>query len=36
MPLTPKYAWGWYERRLIQARRRTDPRGNKYKAWWVE
>lgn len=32
----PKYVWGWCDGRAFQARRRTDPPGNKYKAWWIE
>jgi hypothetical protein len=31
----PRYVWGWFEGRLFQARRRTDPPGNRYKGWFI-
>ncbi len=31
----PRYVFGVHEGRLFQARRRTDPPGDRYKGWWI-
>lgn len=31
----PRYVFGYFDGKLFQARRRTDPPGNRYKGWFI-